>query len=197
MNRHRTFSIAARPSRCYSGFTLIEILVVVAIILIVASIVMAVGVSSKNNAHLRNTKTALKTLDGLMKEYLAAGNPEPQPATTPPTWVQANSGFAWTKPASDAVNWVKAFRASPQIAAKLSNLTTGTTSNGDIVILDSFGIGLRYVPSQTNSGIVTQDGYFMSAGADRMWSMEDWSAEGASAPAQPRVADEIFSTDPL
>jgi len=186
------------------GFTLIEIMVVIAIIVILAGILLAVGSQIQAKAKINYTKTTLKTLDGLMKDYLSAGNPEP---TIPSPWPYAatNPPLAEAKtktllpivisPDSDPINWVKALRSSPEFAKKLSNLKTGVDSLGNVTIVDGFGTQIRYIPYNANT---KREGYFQSAGPDRTFSNEDITQlVPAPLPGTPApLLDDIYSTDP-
>ncbi|MCL2645995.1 MAG: type II secretion system GspH family protein [Phycisphaerales bacterium] len=163
-----------RPSRRRAGFTLIELMIVAAVIIVLAGITLAVGISAKHGAGIRKTKETLQALDGIMKDYLAAGNPEP--VASPPAPVNN----------PDQTVWVQALRTSPDLANKLAGFTTKMTNNGYLTILDAFGNAIGYVPSKSTGNTVTTPGYFQSAGPDGLFG----DSNGHNG------ADDIFSMDP-
>jgi prepilin-type N-terminal cleavage/methylation domain-containing protein len=179
------------------AFTLIEMLVVIAIIAILMVTIVAIGSGVRAKAARSSTLATLHTLQGLMKDYLDAGNPEPQvPAPWPYSTSPIPSQYVQTNPASDVCNWVIALNSNPDIAKKLAALPSSTDADSSPpplpplnpahkTILDAFGTPIRYVPAAG-----TKEGYFMSAGPDRNFS------NVTPAPASPLRADEIFSTDP-
>ena len=166
----RQTTTSPRPIRRRSGFTLIELMIVAAIIVVLAGITVAVGIGAKDRAGIRATRATLKALDGIMKEYIAAGNPEPKATASP----------------NNQTEWVQMLRASPETASKLSNLTTKSTNNS-LTFIDSFGKPIVYVPSTFDNGTVATPGYFKSGGPDGILGT------GAN---DPHGADDLFSTDP-
>lgn len=185
------------------GFTLIEMLVVIAVIAIVLTIVVAIGSGVKSGANRRATLAELKTLEGIMSDYLAAGNPEPTPpASWPYTADKTPEVWSETNPPSDPTNWVLALKSFPETAKKLASLQTGTdtdwhkasAASARQVVLDSFGNAIRYIPSTT-----AKQGYFMSAGPDGRFSMTVNLIPTPPPEPDPVAslrADELFSTDP-
>jgi type II secretory pathway pseudopilin PulG len=188
-----------RPAR---AFTLIEMLVVIVIIMILIGAVVAVGSMVRANATRRSTLAQLHVLDGAMKDYLDAGNPEPA-ATPTASWpYQASSSNAaqWypTNPPSDLFNWIIALKSDPRTAKKLENMTTDTDASfpysgaavTHTLILDGYGTPIRYVPSNGST-----PGYFISAGPDSKFS-NSVDSSGSTTPSKDLRADEIRSTDP-
>jgi prepilin-type N-terminal cleavage/methylation domain-containing protein len=191
-----------RRSGSSGGFTIIEIMVVIAIIVILAAITVSVGKSVKTNAQIRSTHLTLKTLEGLMKDYLAAGNPEPDNPLA--TGYAANVLMSATNPASDPTRWVKALLncdsstsstgavSKGPIAKSLGNLSQGSITDPDVgansttVILDSWGTPIRYVPYNATT---KAEGYFVSAGPDHQFSTTTPSPTPALPP------DDLYSTD--
>ncbi len=167
--------------RARRGFTLIEMLIVLAVIMILAAIGVLVGVQVKANAAKRYTHATLVTVAGIMKDYLAAGNPDIPIPVAPPS----NTPPYDTLPPSDPVLWVRILRAS-QFSAKLGDLKTGVDSSGNVTVLDAWGTPIRYIPMNTTT---KQDGYFQSFGVDRSPS------NPAIAPATAPPSDDLFSTD--
>lgn len=192
------------------GFTLIEMLIVIVVIVLLMTAVIAVGAQVRANAQRRATVVTLKTLDGLMRDYLAKGNPEPtvpQLAASPnkwwygpngplPTWpldapnyrlsVGGGEDFARTNPASDLFNWVVALKSDPEIARKLDLLDVRNDKHAQRMLNpDNPDVHQIVVDSYgTNIRYVpsttTKDGYFMSAGPDGKWSMAVSNAAAAT-----------------
>jgi len=139
------------------GFTLIEIMVVVAIIVILIGIVVAVGSYVKGSSQLKQTTTTFAALEGAMQDYLK-DNPEP-----PPT------------------KWFVALKSDAKTAATLETLPG--YKNGQI--LDGYGSPIVYVPSTTVNGTV-KGGYFVSPGPDgRMGNAADDKDNLFSKPIAP------------
>src|ERR1700743_2391855 len=61
-----------RPAR---AFTLIEIMVVVAIIFILITLLLAVGSSVSRKSKISATRTTLKTLEGIVEEFQRDNGP--------------------------------------------------------------------------------------------------------------------------
>ncbi|HVX86523.1 MAG TPA: type II secretion system protein [Phycisphaerae bacterium] len=193
------------------GFTLIEVMVVIAILVVLMALLVAVGSGVISNSKARQTHATLHTLDGVMKQYLDDGNPEPQPpdsttwttlygAHPPQAYAQTQTkdpttGTLDTAPDSDPINYVKLFRADPKIASELSTLKMSqdisTSPNGpNMVILDAWGTPIRYVPYNATT---KKNGYFESAGPDGVFlTTVDPPVTGHTPPP-----DDLYSTDPL
>lgn len=127
----KSASPAGSTRRSMRAFTLIEIMVVVAIIVILAGMGVAVGVAVKRSSADRATKTTLKALDSVMSLYLK-DNPEPS-----------------------AANWLAALNANPATAKMLNSLPRGTppggsaTPTGPAPVLDGYGNPIRFLPSNS------------------------------------------------
>ncbi len=83
-----------------AAFTLIEMMVVVAIIVLLASITVMVGIKVKSNAAYHNTRITLKSLDGLYSMYIADGLQAPTTANAYNdswSWVSAFMNYAPTR----------------------------------------------------------------------------------------------------
>ncbi|HEY4330476.1 MAG TPA: prepilin-type N-terminal cleavage/methylation domain-containing protein [Phycisphaerae bacterium] len=102
------------------GFTLVEILIVVGIIVILASIGIAIGVAVKRQSAEKQTRTTMETLRGLMSTYLGS-HPDPGSA-----------------------NWFQALRAEPDTAKGLASLPGMTKSPPEVD--DGYGNGIQYFP---------------------------------------------------
>jgi len=174
----------------------VEWLALIVLVSIAVAMFAAVG-GSRPDPRRRATLAELKILDGLMRDYISAGHPEPVPASP---WIYGGGRvavppeYAETLPASDPVEWVAAFRKVPGISKKMDSFPLGTDEgvpkrgggSANQVVLDEYGTPVRYVPSDPKTG---REGYFMSAGSDGKFS------NMVGAPAAMR-ADEIYSTDP-
>jgi prepilin-type N-terminal cleavage/methylation domain-containing protein len=178
------------------GFTLIEMLVVIAIIMILMAVLVAVGSGVRDNANRRNTLAQLKALDGLMKDYLAEGNAEPQPpASWPYTSIDIGTWSPTINPASDPYNWLAAMKTSPTIAKKLGVFKIETDSNwpktgpDHEIMTDGYGSAIRYVPSTDHA-----PGYFLSSGPDQRFNKTDMTkVRPGTEPPRP---DDLYSYDP-
>jgi prepilin-type N-terminal cleavage/methylation domain-containing protein len=195
------------------GFTLMEIMVVIAIIVVLMGLLVGVAAHAKENARIRQTRLTFQTVESLMKDYLKE-YPEPAIPTTADYWTQqkivdAGSGYDQTcvpdytkafpssitspkvaAPTSDPVYWVKALTANaPKSMAVLSR---STDPLGNTVILDAWGTPIRYIPYNMDG--TKKDGYFQSAGPDRIFMNSANIAPNATKPFPP---DDLYSTDPF
>jgi prepilin-type N-terminal cleavage/methylation domain-containing protein len=80
------------------AFTLIEMMVVIAVLIVLVSAVVAIGGQVKSAGQRKATFATMKTCEGLMQEYLAnylsKDNPEPTPPPTA-TWPYGKPGPNW------------------------------------------------------------------------------------------------------
>lgn len=108
------------------GFTLIEILVVVAIIIILVAAVIAIGSYVKQNGQRGLTKTTLKNLEGMLDEFktLTDGNIP-----------------------SSGENFANAFTKVPALQKQLGELPSGTVviENSNTKVKDGFGNNIELV----------------------------------------------------
>ena len=190
----------AGENRQRGGFTLIEMMVVVAIIVLLAGILMAVGSMVLRGASNKATRATLTSLDNAMSLYLK-DHPEPGVAAPPPTTPQ-------NYPAPPAVNssyhlqsndWILKLSANPETAKLLEKLKPIGTGTGR-QILDGFGKPILYLPSNLDLAATTgpgdpiynptlhTPGRFVSFGAD---SKPDSKALGATTPITP--GDDLYS----
>lgn len=182
-----TSPACSRPRR-RSAFTLMEILLVVAILVTLIAISMFVGGAVKRSMAAKSTRTTLQTMQNLMRDYLKAGNPEPQvPASWPYSPINHPSEDRTNVP-SDPVNWVRALRATDS-TGRLGDLVKNDRL-GNPVVLDGFGNAIRYVPAVT-TGTQQREGFFQSAGPDGIW------LDGLAPPPNVKLQqDDLKSTDP-
>jgi prepilin-type N-terminal cleavage/methylation domain-containing protein len=76
------------------AFTLIEMMVVIAVLIVLVSAVVAIGGQVKSAGQRKTTLTTIRVCEGLMDEYLKMGNPEPTPPPTA-TWPYGKPGPNW------------------------------------------------------------------------------------------------------
>ena len=146
------------------GFTLIEILVSIAIIIIIAGILFSVGISIRRSSLERQNKAILTTLDGVLAGFLKS-NREP-PAVAQP----------------DVSSWVSTLKADPDSAKILAGLTT---FNGTAV-LDAYGNPIEFLHSHPPTDPKPQpNAFFKSWGPDGLSNTLNSSA--------PENADDVFS----
>jgi general secretion pathway protein G len=134
-----------------SGFTLMEVMVVVGIIVILAAITVAVGVGVKRKGADATTRTSLKSLDNAMALFLKS-NPEPTDG-----------------------NWFAALQAFPDSAKVLS--AQGVRATGGTVE-DGYGTGIHYIPTGGTPAALPKwaakpNGYFWSYGPDGKAGTDD------------------------
>jgi prepilin-type N-terminal cleavage/methylation domain-containing protein len=202
------------------GFTLMEIMVVIAIIVVLMGLLVGVAAHAKENARIRQTRLTLQTVESLMKDYLKE-YPEPAIPTKADYWeykdpitqripiAEAGSGYDQTcvpdytkpfpssitspkvpAPTSDPVYWVKALTANaPKPMAVLSR-SIDPLKNA--IVLDAWGTPIRYIPYNMDG--TKKDGYFQSAGPDRIFMNSANIAPNATKPFPP---DDLYSTDPF
>jgi prepilin-type N-terminal cleavage/methylation domain-containing protein len=143
--------------RAGRGFTMIEIMIVVGIIVILASIGLAVGLQVKRSSADQSTKATLKTLDMVMSGYL---KDHPEPSVI-----------------DDDKEWVKKLQAAGNLPTSLK------FSDDKQKVLDAYGNPILYVPSKANQ----PNGFFKSCGPDGVKDdlanrgNDDIFSEGASA----------------
>jgi general secretion pathway protein G len=125
------------------GFTMVEMVVVVGIIMILAGVTVAVGVALKRKGADALTRTTLKSLDGAMGELLKS-SPEP-----------------------NDLNWYRALQSLPDGAKVLK--AQGPRNTGSAV-LDGYGSPIHYIPSAPPTKPM---GYFWSYGSDGVPSTAD------------------------
>jgi prepilin-type N-terminal cleavage/methylation domain-containing protein len=201
------------------GFTLMEIMVVIAIIVVLMGLLVGVAAHAKENARIRQTRLTLHTVDLLMKDYVKE-YPEPGIPTKAEYWeffdpikqtkpiVDAGIPYdvtcvpdttkpfpasitASTKlPSSDPVYWVKALTA--HAPKSMAVLPRSTDPLGNTIIVDAWGTPIRYIPYGMDG--TKKEGYFQSAGPDRIFMNSVNIAPNATKPFPP---DDLYSTDPF
>ena len=159
--------VAGGVRRDVRGFTLIEIMVVVAIITVLASIALFMGIQLKRSSGEKQTRAALEVLVGAMNAYIK-DNPEPPPLGT----------------TTDETSWVMALKSFPASANMLKSLKF---SDDGSRVLDGFSNPIIYIRPNTplpNQPTGQTTGVFMSAGPD-----------GLAGPLGSKASeDNIFST---
>ena len=133
--------MAIRCGRQTRGFTLIEIMVVVAVITVLASIAIFMGIQMKRGSAEKATKATFSTLDSAMGIYLK-DNREP-------TLVE------------DTI-WVLSLKSFPASAGAIKGLKF---SEDGTKVLDGFNNPIVYHPSNTPP-LNSPHGLFQSYGPD-------------------------------
>jgi prepilin-type N-terminal cleavage/methylation domain-containing protein len=152
------------------GFTLMEILVVIGIIVALAAISIFVGSAVKKQSTRKATLATLTTLQHVLDEYLKDNNPEPglvNPVAASPA--PAPLPGKPTNPQSDVVNYVLALRATA--GAKVDKIPMGDSGTYK-TFLDGFGNPIHFVPSTEPNNPVHR-AYFFSPGPDGVADNDD------------------------
>ena len=118
------------PGRPRRAFTMVEILIVISVIIILASIGMFVGRRLSDSAKERNTKAAFAALTAAMSHFLK-DHPEP-----------------------NDLNWVAVLRSDPDGARAIGKLKT-SGSGATLVVLDGYGNPIHFIPSKTLGNLPT------------------------------------------
>jgi prepilin-type N-terminal cleavage/methylation domain-containing protein len=151
---------ATRRRQTGRGFTLIEVMIVVGIIVILAGIGLAVGLGVKRQSSDQVTKTTLKALDMAMGAFL---KDHPEPKDLPP----------------DDKNWLKGLQLTGQLPKSLKTSATG--------VQDGYGNDIHYIPAFSKPSTIKgwtakPTGFFWSYGPDgAAGGDDDIFSEGASA----------------
>jgi|GEM_PF-5373303 len=140
---------------CRRAFTLLEILVVIAIIIILASIALYVGQKVITGSRISQTSTVLVTVSGIQNDYTRETN-------RMPTDMSDFLTKAMSFPASD-----KQLRSLPRERL--------TWSGGNVTgVIDAWGNPLRFFPNTASGGTYYGRGpYFQSAGPDGTYDNSD------------------------
>jgi len=169
-----------------AGFTLIEILVTIGIIVLLATVLLAVGSGVRKKSQVTATRTELKALEGIVAQF-----EQDNPSTFLPTTLYANNGQGAVTPypagtAIPAVNFVDILYRYPTTQTQLVNLVgsklrlaPGTGRASTSAILDYFGNPINFIPQGTQPGgwpassVVPRD-YLLSSGPD---GRTDWGIQ--------------------
>ncbi|HUO06993.1 MAG TPA: prepilin-type N-terminal cleavage/methylation domain-containing protein [Phycisphaerae bacterium] len=143
--RQKSNSFAPKPTR---AFTLIEIMVTIAIILILAVILLAVGGNVRRNAQISATRTELQGLAGLVERFQ-----QDNPASPIQTTLYNNdaSSYSQAYPKAPATtNYVDALYADPNTRDPLmricgDNLKLRGSPSQTSMILDHFGRPISFI----------------------------------------------------
>ncbi len=139
------------------AFTLIEILVTIGIILILATLLLAVGSSVHKNSQISATRTELKALEGLADQFERETN-----QALPPTMYQYVAGTIKTDPGSPPnqplpspqFTFVDILYRYPTIKEQLIKMAGDKLKQdptGHWAILDYFGNPISYLPQNCSS----------------------------------------------
>jgi prepilin-type N-terminal cleavage/methylation domain-containing protein len=181
------------------GFTLIEMMVTVGIILVLATLLLTVGSSVRRNSQITTTRAELKALEGIAEQFeretsqplgVVAG------VTKCTFYDNAGQGPGAKDTNSAAPNFVEILYRYPATKDQLVNLVGDKLhidpTLGKSYILDGFGYPIHFVPVGGNpfsSGTAATAEYFRSSGPD---GTTDWTNAAAV-----QNADDILSTDAM
>lgn len=140
--------------RAGRGFTMIEIMIVVGIIIILAGIGIAVGLQVKRSSADQSTRATMEALRGAMGLYLKE-HAEPSDGRT--AWFQALQSYPSTKVLLDNM---KLHYTSPQPNSGVAPVPDG--------VYDGYGNQIEYRRSKaaTATSPAQTNGYFVSGGPD-------------------------------
>lgn len=182
-----------RPTRA-RGFTLIEIMVTIGIILVLATILLSVGSSVRKNSQITTTRAQLKALEGICEQF------ERENSSALPLTYYDNTGQGSKQISKDAgssaPNFVEILYRYPGTKDQLVNLVgdkliLNPAGNGTSAILDGFGYPIAFIPANTAAGSITAKTteILRSSGPN---GYTDWTSESS-----PYNADDILSTDAI
>ena len=190
-------TIPSQPPRP-TGFTLIEVMVTIGIIVVLAAVLLAVGSSVRTKSQISQTYTQLKALEGLVQQF-EKDNQQFLPLTT----YDLAAGSQLAPPAAQ-MNYIDALYAYPatkdQLVHTFGDKIQGTSPG--MKVLDSFGQPISFIPQGIPNGTIiipvpsgslasnwtaTAREYLRSGGPDKMI---DWSREASTS-----NADDILSIE--
>ena len=135
-----------------SGFTIIEMMVVLLLIAILAGIVMAVGSQVQQNSERSLTQTELRNLQAALQQYIHKTGQTPQNMLSFLEGYQANhaylvtGGSAWQQHA----NVITDLPANMVVAGELPPPSGSPSATGYlpgvVEILDAYGYPIQYMP---------------------------------------------------
>jgi type II secretory pathway pseudopilin PulG len=123
-----------------SGFTLIEILVVVSIIIILLGAVVAIGSNIRNSSYAKATYGTLHTLGQAARAYREATGKEV------------------------SADYLGDFKSNPETLKIINRLPGSAVTNTKV--LDAWGSVIIYNPPGTANALNLPEGYFQSIGPD-------------------------------
>jgi prepilin-type N-terminal cleavage/methylation domain-containing protein len=182
------------------GFTLIEIMVTVGIILVLATLLLTVGSSVRRNSQITTTRAQLKALEGIAEQFERESNQSLGGLGAAPKstfYDNVGQGPGGADSNSAIPNFVEILYRYPATKDQLVNLVGDklhiTTTPGTSYILDGFGYPIHFVPVGGNpyssGGTAATAEYFRSSGPD---GSSDWTN-----PSAVQNADDILSTDAM
>ncbi len=177
---------SARRGAMARGFSLVEILVVVAIIILLVGIGVAVSGAMQQRALAQQTKLALAELRAIASEYQTV----------------TGSSFTYTSNtfnATDAASITKFTEAAYEVPScqpmfdrlHRDGMTSGAPASGGFRINDAWDNAVQYRSSSDGSVARKSDQpFFASAGADGKWGDVNGSSQD-----QADATDNIYSLD--
>ncbi len=165
-----------------SGFTLIEILVAVSIIIILAGITVAVGNGAIKNAKIKKTLALLKTVESIVEKYETDTGTKLVTNSTGVVGTTFPSSTA--EPTDNYAAILNRYPATKEMMAKLGS-SVSVSSTGYVTIRDAWGNPINFFPS--GWGGATRM-YLRSSGPDGQSDFTDSSKAVNN--------DDIFSYEP-
>ena len=162
-NAKKTFRM---PGPAAAGFTLTEILVVIAIITILVGAIVGISAYVFEQARRKQTETAQKLLLSAIDAYYDASSPKQYPPNTDSGVAAANTGEALVRYLTGRHNNNVSFPDAPPVVAATKVLQDmpqkafNPAGTGGFNVLDGWGNAMRYDPNGGFGGrpLVTSNG---------------------------------------
>jgi prepilin-type N-terminal cleavage/methylation domain-containing protein len=159
------------------GFTLIEVLVVVAIIVVLAALTMSGIKSANQRAHAQETQVRIKAIEDWLSRYHNDNGEYPKPANKDlsgsffgVTWPMGGAACLYQAVTGDGNDQIAGYRVRGDESAGASDGSLGSTKGqiyvkemasstkswfkstdgGPYAILDGFGLPFQYIPVDPN-----------------------------------------------
>lgn len=156
-----------------AGFTLLEIMITIGIIVILAVVLLAVGSNVKSKSQISATKTQLKSLEGIIEQFEKDNS-----AKLPTTTYDSNGSQLVPTVSATSPNFIEALYRYPATKDQLVNLfgdKLKINPAGGSAVLDSFGNPINFIqegekPTNTSTFALAPREYLRTAGPDKTWN---------------------------